>query len=319
MPPHLFGPGPRRLMLVASTGGHLAQLLRFAEAQHAAEDSIWVTFDSPQSRSMLAGKNVLWVDYVAPRDWRGVYRAYRDMRRRVRRDEVDGVLSTGAAVAVSAFFWARKHRVPAVYVESVSRTNGPSLTGRITRALRLADTYTQHPRWADSRWTPVPSVMRGFEKTTAKPESAPETPRRILVTLGTIRPYRFDRLVDQVLSIIGPADDVVWQLGETSRTDLPGTVHELLEADELLAEALRADVVVTHAGVGTILQLLENGVSPVVVPRRREFGEHIDEHQMQIWQLLVDAGIAVPRLTETVTREALREAATTATRMKATA
>lgn len=329
MRPHLFDLGPQRLLLVASTGGHLAQLVRIAEAQGASEDSIWVTFDSPQSRSALAGKRVIWVDYVAPRDLRGMLRALRTIGREVRASDIDGVLSTGAAVGIAGFLWGKRHRVPTVYVESVSRTHGPSVTGKITHALRLAKTYTQHSEWATKRWQPIPSVMRRYERAMApqsagapiqaerRSETGDTGALRILVTLGTIRPYRFDRLVERVLSITGPDDHVVWQLGVTTRSGLPGECHDLLDGDVFLQEAHRADVVITHAGVGTILNLLDHGISPVVVPRRKEFGEHIDDHQLQIWNLLREADVAVPRAVEDVTREALLESANSMTLAKA--
>lgn len=59
-------PIPGRQLLVASTGGHLAQIVKWAPRIGAAEDSLWVTFESPQSESLLDGRRVLKVPYVAP-------------------------------------------------------------------------------------------------------------------------------------------------------------------------------------------------------------------------------------------------------------
>lgn len=301
-----------RFLLIASTGGHLAQLVRFAETFGVSQDSVWVTFRSPQSESLLAGKSVMYVDYVAPRDFRGMLRAYKAIRDEIAPVDFDGVVSTGAALAVSGFLWARKHSIPATYIESVSRTDGPSATGRITRGLRLANTYTQHGSWASSSWVQVPSVMQSFRKV-AKSALPSELPLRILVTLGTIRPYRFDSLVDQLLRIVGPDDNVIWQLGETSRSDLSGQVYDLLDSESFLKEAKQADVVITHSGVGTILHLLDQGISPVVVPRRASRNEHVDDHQLQIWNLLKKADIGVPCEVEDLQRIHLLEAASTRT------
>lgn len=313
-----LGTGRHPLLLLASTGGHLAQLVRMADSQGASDDSLWVTFESPQSRSLLASRNVLWVDYVAPRDFKALARAYAGLREKVDPDRVDGVISTGAGLALAGFAWARKHRLPSAYIESVSRTGGPSLTGRIVSGMRLASTFTQHESWAGGRWALVPSVMREFERVST---SAPreDRPLRILVTLGTIRPYRFDSLVEKVSSVLHDADVVTWQLGETTRTDVVGRSHTLMSADDFLAEARAADVVITHSGVGTILQLLDNGISPVVVPRRRARGEHVDDHQMQIFTLLSEANVSVPTEVADLTRETLLLAASTATITKAPA
>ncbi|SJN11877.1 polysaccharide biosynthesis protein CpsF [Leucobacter sp. 7(1)] len=313
----LFGADHPRLLLVASTGGHLTQLVRLAARVSAAEDSLWVTFDSPQSRSLLAGKRVLWVDYVAPRDLAGTLRAYRAIARAANPTDFDGALSSGAAVGLAGLSWAARHRIPRVYVESVSRTHGPSLTGRIIRGLRVAKTFTQHEQWATPAWPAIPSVLGDFVRAEGADPAHPDAPLNILVTLGTIRPYRFDTLIDQVVSVLRPEDTVTWQLGESRRTDLAGTTHDLLPAEELLAAARGADVVITHAGVGTVLQLLENGVSPVVVPRRRVRGEHVDDHQLQITSLLGTLDLAHPVEVEQLDRSTLASAARSRTRVAA--
>src|SRR5699024_2965519 len=78
---HGFGTRAPRLLLAASTGGHLTQLVRFARSAGVFDRATWVTFDSPQSRSLLAGQRVVWVEYIAPRDVQGVLRARRVLER----------------------------------------------------------------------------------------------------------------------------------------------------------------------------------------------------------------------------------------------
>ena len=49
----------RRTLLVASTGGHLEQLMRLHERlRPASNETEWVTSDEPQSRSLLSGQRV---------------------------------------------------------------------------------------------------------------------------------------------------------------------------------------------------------------------------------------------------------------------
>jgi UDP-N-acetylglucosamine transferase subunit ALG13 len=305
----------RRMLLVASTGGHLAQLTRLAKAYGADPASTWVTFDSPQSRSLLAEANVLWVDYVQPRDWRSAYRAYRTLEATLDAEEIDCVLSTGAGLALAGFLWARMHRKPAAYIESVSRTNGPSLTGRIVQMLNLATTHTQHASWAGKRWDLVPSVMQQYVRI-HQGSAAPRRALKVFVTLGTIRPYRFDSLVDSMKRVLTESDSVTWQLGATPRKDLPGEIVTQSSASDFMRMATEADVVVTHAGVGTLLQLLDAGISPVVVPRRRERGEHVDNHQLQIFELLDESNVGWPIEVDAISREILESAATSRTTLR---
>ena len=52
--------------------------------------------------------------------------------------------------------------------------------------------------------------------------------------------------------------------------------------DELVSTMRKADNVVCHAGVGTIMIALKTGHTPVVIPRRATLREHVDDHQMDI-------------------------------------
>jgi UDP-N-acetylglucosamine transferase subunit ALG13 len=281
-----------RVLFVASTGGHLTELHRLAPAMNAAEDSTWVTFDTEQSRSLLRGTATAFVPYVGPRGYRETARAIRRIFDILKRERPAAVVSTGAAVALSAFIAARLRRIPCFYVESVSRIQGPSLTGRIVAALHLADLRTQHPGWASSRWKPYPSVLSEYEAVATV--TAPAALRRpqLFVTLGTIRPYRFDALIDAVLATGMANEGTVWQLGSTTRDDLPGRVVNTLSSQEFQSLCLGADVVITHAGVGTAITLLDAGIYPIVVPRRAPRHEHVDDHQLEIAELLADKGLA---------------------------
>ncbi len=51
---------------------------------------------------------------------------------------------------------------------------------------------------------------------------------------------------------------------------------------EMLAKFASADVVVTHAGVRSILLATNAGHVPIVVPRLKDLGEHVDDHQMDL-------------------------------------
>lgn len=279
----------KKMLLAASTGGHLAQLVRLAPDLGAAPDSLWVTFRTPQSESLLRGKRVHYVPYVRPRDYVGAMRAAAHVRRLIRRESFDQAVSTGAALAVSALPFAWLRGIPTLYIESVSRVNGPSASGRILAVLRCAELRTQHPNWAGGRWRTHESVLSTYSVGVREPIESP----RLFVTLGTIEGYRFDSLVDAVLDS-GLADDrTVWQLGYTHRTDLPGDVSRFVSADEFAKHVRDADVVISHAGVGTILQLLDSGVFPVLATRRRDRNEHVDDHQAQIADMVNRLGVGI--------------------------
>lgn len=278
----------KRLLLVASTGGHLAQLDKISRLLKFDSASEWVTFEKPQSVSMLRGRAHHFIPYIAPRDFRGVARHWPYFSRLIRDTKVDAVLSTGAAIALASHIPALASRTPAYYIESVSRFDGPSVTGRMMGLLPVRR-LTQHRTWASTRWPYELSVMDAYSARSVKPTTALN---RVFVTLGTIFPYRFDALIDAVKAALPATTEVTWQLGSTTRTDLRGTVFDEMSAADFDRHSRAADLVITHAGVGTIMQLLDSGASVLAVPRRQSRQEHVDDHQRQICVELADRQLA---------------------------
>lgn len=276
---------------MASTGGHLAQAVRWGRRLGLNSDSLFVTFDGPQSRSLLADLPHRYVPYVKPRDVLGVLRTAQLLMAIPETRRCDVILSTGAGVALSCIAPAKRFRKPLVYIESVSRFDGPSTTGRILGRVPGVRRGSQHRAWASSRWPYVGSLLDEYQPITATPERSQLLGRKIFVTLGTIQPYRFDRLIDRVLEIRSPQDQIAWQVGATIREDLPGNVATVMDATEFDRQCRAADVVVTHAGVGALLALMEMGISPIVVPRSAKHGEHVDDHQSQVARFLHERGL----------------------------
>jgi UDP-N-acetylglucosamine--N-acetylmuramyl-(pentapeptide) pyrophosphoryl-undecaprenol N-acetylglucosamine transferase len=273
-----------RALLVASSGGHLSQLHTLAPRISGLDldRSTWVTFDTPQSRSLLAGRHVVHVPYTAPRDWRNVVGNMPAARRLLSSGEYDRVISTGSAIALSFIPVARRHRVAATYLESAARSHGPSLTGRLLARVPGVELRTQWPGWASGRWRFAGSVLDAYA---SLPSVTNARPQRVLVTLGTI-PYQFRRLVERMLAILPAGVDVTWQTGATDVADLGLPARASIPGAEFDAEVAAADVVVAHAGTGSALAALRHGKCPVLIPRECARGEHVDDHQRQIGEEL---------------------------------
>jgi UDP-N-acetylglucosamine transferase subunit ALG13 len=55
-----------------------------------------------------------------------------------------------------------------------------------------------------------------------------------------------------------------------------------------------SEVIICHAGVGSVLGAIAEGVCPAIMPRRASFGEHVDDHQLEFMSELVARHLAHP-------------------------
>ena len=125
--------GDDRILLVGSSGGHLAQLMRlrpwWQDKPHA-----WVTFDTPDAVALLAGeKDVTWAHHPTTRSAKNLMRNSVQARVTMRRFQPTVVISTGAAVAVPYFALARSQGIRTVYIEVFDRIETATLTGKLVR------------------------------------------------------------------------------------------------------------------------------------------------------------------------------------------
>ncbi|MEK6327971.1 MAG: glycosyltransferase [Actinomycetota bacterium] len=109
----------------------------------------------------------------------------------------------------------------------------------------------------------------------------------IFVTVGTLH-YPFERLMRSVRAL--PAGEVVVQHGPADPPPGVARAKAFMPFNELNEAIEDAGVVVTHAGCGTIAVATRAGHTPVVLPRLRRYGEHVDDHQLELAGALADEG-----------------------------
>ena len=128
----------------------------------------------------------------------------------------------------------------------------------------------------------------------------------IFVTVGTTHMQfeRFFRALERL-----PSEQLVVQHGPSPAPAGVGRAVAFMSFPEMLDHFERADKVVTHAGVGSILCAIAAGHTPVVIPRlKRHPGEHFDNHQGELAQALADEGKVIPVWDEQQLAEALAAA-----------
>jgi UDP-N-acetylglucosamine transferase subunit ALG13 len=66
---------------------------------------------------------------------------------------------------------------------------------------------------------------------------------------------------------------------------------DYLPFDDVVEYVREARAVLMHAGVGSVMIALANGKRPIVMARRHEFGEHVDDHQVELARRLESGGL----------------------------
>jgi UDP-N-acetylglucosamine transferase subunit ALG13 len=111
----------------------------------------------------------------------------------------------------------------------------------------------------------------------------------IFVSVGT-HEAPFDRLL-RAVDELRLDEELIVQYGPSAVRCDRATEFDYLPFDEVVELVRRARVVVTHAGVGSVMLALSNEKRPVVMARLERFGEHVDDHQLELARRLAEAGL----------------------------
>ena len=109
----------------------------------------------------------------------------------------------------------------------------------------------------------------------------------IFVTLGT-QDKPFVRLLKMV-STIKSDEEIVVQAGYTEYHDERLHICSYFPTAEFKEYMARADVVISHGGVGSLITALDMGTKVLVCPRLSRYGEHQNDHQQQIVDIFTAA------------------------------
>ncbi|MEM4662841.1 MAG: PssE/Cps14G family polysaccharide biosynthesis glycosyltransferase [Candidatus Diapherotrites archaeon] len=117
---------------------------------------------------------------------------------------------------------------------------------------------------------------------------------RIFVALGTHK-QQFNRLLKAVDEIAKNNSKIEFfaQIGNSDYLPKNYAFKKFLTSEEYENEIKKADVVVSHAGAGSIISALAQKKPIVLVPRLKKYGEHTDDHQVDIANALQRKGKAI--------------------------
>lgn len=106
----------------------------------------------------------------------------------------------------------------------------------------------------------------------------------IFVTLGSQK-FQFDRLLKKIDELIDArviTDKVVAQVGASTYTPKNYEYIKFMDREKFAETMDECSVVITHGGTGVIIGAVKKGKKVIAVPRLAKYGEHVDDHQLQL-------------------------------------
>lgn len=104
----------------------------------------------------------------------------------------------------------------------------------------------------------------------------------IFVTVGT-HEQPFDRLLSKIDELISNGcitEEVIMQTGFSTYTPIHCQFYKLISYQQMLRYVQEARIVITHGGPASFVMPLQIGKIPIVVPRQKQFNEHVNDHQL---------------------------------------
>ena len=108
----------------------------------------------------------------------------------------------------------------------------------------------------------------------------------IFVTVGTQK-FQLNRLL-KILDDERQDEKIFAQIGFSTYKPKNFKYKNFLTQKEFSEYIKKASIVITHAGVGSILTAMEYGKPILVFPRLKKYGEHVDDHQLQIAETFME-------------------------------
>ncbi|CEH33393.1 undecaprenyldiphospho-muramoylpentapeptide beta-N-acetylglucosaminyltransferase [Romboutsia lituseburensis] len=118
----------------------------------------------------------------------------------------------------------------------------------------------------------------------------------IFVTLGTFE-MKFTRILNQ-LEKLDLKDKVIIQSGHTHFKSNKYQVINFMGKEEFRYYLEKADIVICHGGVGSILEAINFKKRVIAIPRLIKYNEHVDNHQVEIVKKFIKEGYIIGTINE---------------------
>lgn len=105
----------------------------------------------------------------------------------------------------------------------------------------------------------------------------------IFVTVGTQK-FPMNRLIKKVdeIAVDFPEDTFFMQIGNSDYIPRHVRYEKFINKETFQSYIENSNLIISHAGVGSIMAGVQIGKKVIVIPRLKRYGEHVDDHQVEI-------------------------------------
>ncbi|MDR0300030.1 MAG: beta(1,3)galactosyltransferase EpsH [Streptococcaceae bacterium] len=119
----------------------------------------------------------------------------------------------------------------------------------------------------------------------------------IFVILGSQK-FQFNRLLQEIDRLVKEkiiTEKITAQIGASDYIPQNFTSQKFYDRERFKEEVAEADIIITHGGTGAIIGALKEGKKVIALPRLAKYGEHVDNHQVELLNQFTDLNlICVP-------------------------
>lgn len=292
-----------KICLACSGGGHLREIMQL-KSIYIQYDPIFVTVREKQSEELT--HKTYFIEDINRKALSFLINFVKSLKILLK-EEPDVIITTGAGTALPLCYLAKLFRKKIIFIESFSRVTTKSLFGKFVAP--ISDLIIV-------QWKPLlnqyKKAVYGGPIFNSQPAMKEQGGKYLFIMTGTTI-FGFDRLLNEVDKLIESKvinEKVIAQIGRSKYKPKNCEYVDFLTPDEVSELMSKSSVVITHGGVGSIMDALVTGKPTIVVPRYKKFNECVDNHQLEITQELEKEGMIIPVYDISKLSEALRKAET---------
>lgn len=286
-----------KICLVCASGGHLIEMLRLNDA-FDQYDSFLVTYKGEFLNIPKNVKNVYYIRNIlvnrvqARRIKKSFLLILQTLISAVKQIEIllvenpDVIISTGSEIAIPIFYISKILGKRIIFIESLCRIDDLSGTGKIVKP--ISDIFLVQWSILAKKYKNVKykgNILENFKTIYNKSNGS-----FIFATVGTAPFPRLVKKMDEISRILN--ERIIMQIGKTDYKPRNMEYFDFADYDTIKELNRNAKIVISHAGIGSIITALEAGTPLIVVPRLRKYGELIDDHQLEIARVLKEQKLA---------------------------